>query len=260
MISSELLKNLKVLYIESDPATSLIITKVLKESVGKFVVAISGEDGIKKFYEQHPDIIITELNLCGISGIDMIKELRKKGHNNPAAIVSVESSLVDLNTMLEVLDLKINKFFVKPVDCEQIKGFLKSTSNEIFNNKFGSTLSEWNICLSNEAKQKLELEIRNAYSKYLKIFTGKGAESIQVFLKCGEIEIISKGHLTNLEKTLIGFGGNEGIIELLRKTIYEKSRYNLEVLIEEVIGIKVKVRDVEVFVNDNREKITISLL
>lgn len=253
MNNKEMLKNVKVLCIEDDPITNAKIVKHLKSKVGKVISAKSGEEGIKKYIEYNPDIIVTDLIMEGIGGIDMVRRIRALGGKCPVAIAS---GLSDSKTILETINLKIDKYLVKPIDMDELTQFLEDATKDILEKK-GVTIVNGEVVLTDEARQELELNIRNVIAKYLKEIMGKGAKSIQVFLKKQEIEIIIKGNLTVLEQTLLKIGKHEKIIEILRKTIYDNTKEQLEVMIENIIKRSVSIKEISMNVSEDREKIII---
>ena len=94
----------KVLIVD-DSKFSRSTNKKLLESLKYEVVgeAIDGLDGIKKFQELNPDLIITDIEMPNLDGISMIKEIR--GDNNSVKIVVV-SSIVNSQLIQEALALK----------------------------------------------------------------------------------------------------------------------------------------------------------
>lgn len=65
------MNNVKILYVE-DEAITQIIVKILKIS-GKLYIAENGQEGFELFKVYRPDIVITDLRMPIMNGIDMIK-------------------------------------------------------------------------------------------------------------------------------------------------------------------------------------------
>ncbi|MDZ4907280.1 response regulator transcription factor, partial [Clostridium perfringens] len=136
-----------------------------------------GNDGIKKFSEFDPDIIITDLALPDMSGIEMMSKIRE---NKVKCPVIITSALYDSQTILKSIDLKIDKYLVKPIDLNILLETLLSISVQLLEENHGVLIINEEFIVSKENKDKLELDIRNIYSKYLKSVTGKGSKTIQV--------------------------------------------------------------------------------
>ena len=69
-----LLANLKVLYVEDEEFHREQLGIFLKRRVGKLYLAENGKDGLNKFKELNPDIIITDLKMPEMDGIEMTQK------------------------------------------------------------------------------------------------------------------------------------------------------------------------------------------
>jgi response regulator RpfG family c-di-GMP phosphodiesterase len=256
MNNINILSSLKILYVEDEPITRDYVSKYLKQQVGKVILAVDGNDGIKKFSEFDPDIIITDLVLPDMSGIEMMAKIRENKIKCP---VIITSALYDSQTILKSIDLKIDKYLVKPIDLNILLKTLLSISVQLLEENHGVLVINEEFILSKENKDKLELEIRNIYSKYLKSVTGKGAKTIQVFIKGKTIEIVSKENLTLIEESLLNAGRHSKDVEIIRKVIYENTKLLIENELEKLIGRKVVMDKVEIYPYEKYEKINFNI-
>lgn len=251
------LDSIKVLYVEDEVITRSYVAGLLKKRVGKLITAESGADGIKKFLEDKPDIIITDLVMPDMSGIEMMKKIRTDGYRCPFIITS---ALSDYKIILQTVDLKIEKYLLKPIDeVVLIKSLIDIATLEL-EQKSNSLVINHELILNDTKKTELELDIRNIYSAYLKRVIGKGARQIQVLIKGREIEIIIKDNLTTLEESLLLSGNHYKSIEVIRKTIYENT---LKEVIEEIgllINRKISVESLELNPKDKYERVLLNIL
>jgi response regulator RpfG family c-di-GMP phosphodiesterase len=257
MESDSTLKNIKVLYVEDEIITRDQVQRFLKRRVGKVVVAENGQDGIEKYMEYQPDVIITDLIMPDMSGIEMMKILRAKGVRCPFIITS---ALSDTQTILETVDLKIEKYLIKPIDVELLMKNLTQIANETIEHKENLLVVKQDSILTEEAKSQLELEIRNLFSTYLKKVTGKGAKLINVFITGKEIEILLKGSFTILEESVLAAGQLYTAIELIRKTVYENTINEVEQEIGDLMDRKVEIKKIEIYPKERFERILFQIL
>lgn len=251
----KLLENIKVLYIEDEKVTRTMISSFLKKRVGNVIAAECGEEGIKKFLEYKPDIIITDLVMPDMSGIDVMKKIRSMGYKVP---IIITSAISDSKTIIETVDLKIEKYLIKPIDEDiLLEKLVNIASEELHISKKNNLSDVFN--LSNEVKKQFQMDIRNIYSKYLKKITGKGARSIEVFISGKEIEVICRGTLTVLEENLLCTSGLPKSIEIIRRTVYEHTREHIETEISNLIKRKVKLRKISIYPQENYEKIILKI-
>ncbi len=254
--SLNIFKNIKVLYVEDEPITRDKVFKGLKKRVGKVILAQNGNDGIKKFVENKPDIIITDLIMPDMSGVEMMKKIRSNGSKCP---VIITSALSDSKTILETVDLKIEKYIIKPIDVDILLNSLRDIVVEELEYNKNLLVIDNEFILTDDKKNELELEIRNIYSKYLKQVTGKGAKLIQVFIKGKQIEILSKENLTVIEEHLLLAGNSFKTIEIIRKTIYENTKSKIEEQISTLINRKVLLEKIEVWPRERYERIILNI-
>lgn len=257
MNNENVLQQIKVLYVEDDNFTRTYVYDSLKKKVGKIVMAENGEAGIKLCLNFMPDIIITDLIMSDMNGIEMMRELREKGCRIPFIITS---ALSDAETILETVDLKIEKYLIKPISIDILIRSLTQIATDILEEKEGLLVVNQNFILTDDAKSKLEIEIRNIYSKYLKEVAGKGAKYINVFINGKRIEIISKEALTTLEESILTIGQHYKVIELFRKVIYENTMWKIEEEISRLIDRKMKIRKIEVYPKEGFERILLEII
>jgi YesN/AraC family two-component response regulator len=251
-----LLKNIKVLYVEDEPITRLHVSKMLKCKLGKVILAKNGEEGIQNFIQFKPDIIITDLVMPDMSGLDMMKKIRSMGYKCPAIITS---ALSDSKTIIESVDLKIEKYIIKPIDENKLmQKLIELAVEERDNNRHMFTFNV-DFDLSNEERQQLQLGIRNIYSRYLKKITGKGAKTIQVFIKGNQIEILAKDNLTILEESLLRAGKYNNGIDLLRRAIYENTMKDIEKEIGHLVNRSITLKKIELFPEERYERIMLNI-
>lgn len=86
---------MKILYVEDHPAQSDIMKQTL-ELLGGYdvILAKTGEEGIEKAQQEHPDIILMDLRMPGIGGITAIKRLKSDPvvSNIPVIVLSAWGS------------------------------------------------------------------------------------------------------------------------------------------------------------------------
>ncbi len=248
---------LKVLYVEDDAITRSWMSKFLKKNINKVFTAVNGKDGIEKFSENLPHIIVTDLIMPDMTGIDMVKQIRKNGHTSA---VIITSGLSDSQTILESIDLRIDKYLVKPIDSEILLQAILDSGTKVLEQYKDIFVINKDLLLSKEKKDELELAIRNIYSKYLKDLFGKGAKTIQVYFTGKTIEILLKNGLTLMEENLLLAGEHENVIELSRRILYEDRKDYIEKELENLIGRKFKMDKVYISPRSKYEKITFILM
>ncbi|MDN5112337.1 response regulator transcription factor [Aliarcobacter butzleri] len=121
------MKSLKVLIVEDETKLANLIKASIKELFFKVNIAKDGIEGLKKFQSFKPDIIISDITMPNLDGLEMCQRIREES-NIPIVILSAYSQKEKL---LKAIDLGINKYFIKPFDIEEFLEYLKNLSKNI---------------------------------------------------------------------------------------------------------------------------------
>jgi len=114
----ELIKTLKVLYVEDEIALRDITSSSIESIISTLVVADNGKDGLEKFNNGEFDLIITDLSMPVMDGITMIKEIRKINATIPIVVTTAFGSQ---NEEVEKLqEIGMSAYIMKPVDVMKL--------------------------------------------------------------------------------------------------------------------------------------------
>lgn len=108
--------NEQILIIEDDEAITKILQRALNYEGYKVELAVDGPTGINKSRSQKPDLVILDLGLPGMDGIEVCQRLRKVD-NFPILILTARDSTADRVTGL---DAGADDYLVKPVELEEL--------------------------------------------------------------------------------------------------------------------------------------------
>ncbi len=117
----EKLKNSTILYIEDDDITRENISSYLKRKCKTFYEACDGEQGLKLFQEHNPDIIITDIEMPNLNGLDMAKKIRKLSAKVQIIITTAYTSN---EYLLDAVNLHLVKYIVKPISLPKLNDAL----------------------------------------------------------------------------------------------------------------------------------------
>ena len=104
---------MRVLLIEDDKALRLGLARQLEADGYRVDHAADGEDGLFQAQEYPVDLVIVDLGLPRLSGIDVVKRLRGEGRTTPILILTARGSWQDKVTGLEA---GADDYLVKPFD------------------------------------------------------------------------------------------------------------------------------------------------
>ena len=111
------LKKLKIFFVEDE----IEICKNIKEAIGdefaSFMIANNGKDGLNKYKTNRPDIVITDISMPELNGLEMISEIRKLSSTVPIIILSAFS---EKDKLFKAIDMSVCKYLVKPIDVDEL--------------------------------------------------------------------------------------------------------------------------------------------
>jgi len=109
---------ISVLYVEDDKNIQEELADILSLYVDEIYTASDGKAGLKKYHEHHPDIIITDIQMPIMNGLDMIKVIREKDQETP---IIVTSAFNDTNYLLNAIGLGVEHYLLKPIMIDQLQ-------------------------------------------------------------------------------------------------------------------------------------------
>ncbi len=121
-----------VLYVEDEDGIRKNITEILEDLFYSVETANSIAEALIKYNKSKPDLIITDIQLKGKTGIDFIKDIRKKDSKTR---VIITSAFTDLDYMLSAAELHLVKYIVKPITNEKLFEALENFVNSFEKNK-----------------------------------------------------------------------------------------------------------------------------
>lgn len=81
------------------------------------ITTTSGYDALNKINLYHPDIILLDLNMAGLTGFDVIKEIKSRGNTKYIPIIVITGVENDKCKSI-ALEMGIAEYFEKPVNLE----------------------------------------------------------------------------------------------------------------------------------------------
>ena len=127
-MSNKTLKALRVLLVEDEDKLASLLKNAIGDSFYSFTLAKDGKDGLEKFVSLSPDIIITDIMMPNLTGLEMAREIRKVDENIPIIILSAFS---ESDKFLDAIDIGVVKYFIKPFDPEELLEYIQSIGEKL---------------------------------------------------------------------------------------------------------------------------------
>jgi DNA-binding response OmpR family regulator len=107
---------LKILVADDEPAMVGVIGAILGGAGHRIIAAYDGREAIRRFEEEHPDLVLLDLAMPGVDGADVCRRIRAAG-DTPIIVVSGES---DLSVTVELLDAGADDYVRKPFRAAEL--------------------------------------------------------------------------------------------------------------------------------------------
>lgn len=209
-----MLENLKLLCVEDDEFTLEQMMAYLKRRGAKVFGAKDGLEGIKQYEIHKPDIIVADLLMPGMDGMEMLRRLKDE---HPGIHAIVVTSVNDLDTVLETMDMGVDNYILKPFDFDVLVMKLNKIADEIYWTRGGRS----GVFDVMENRRESEDVIKKNFIKLVKGYMGKGPKEITVHLTGDTVKITVLGMLTVMEENLLKDMKNYQMVRQLRYSAYE---------------------------------------
>ncbi len=167
-INKQLLENVTLIYVEDEEIIREEVEFFLSQFIKNIYMATNGEEGLALYKEVNPDIIITDIQMPKMNGLEMIKKI-----NNKNIPIIVTTAFSDIEFLLEAIELKVSKFIIKPMDLSEI---LFNIQNLIVNTRLKDKLFEKdklleiideNVLISVTNKKGVIIDASHAFCKFV---------------------------------------------------------------------------------------------
>ncbi len=116
-----------ILVVEDDPSVKSLITTTLQMHEYRYVTASGGNAAIMQTTSHRPDIILLDLGLPDMDGVDVIKKVRTWS-NVPIIVISARSEDTD---KIDALDAGADDYLTKPFSVEELLARLRVTQRRL---------------------------------------------------------------------------------------------------------------------------------
>jgi len=170
----------KILLLEDDVNLNETVTEFLEEQGFEVVSVYDGDEAQEKLYESKYDLLLLDINVPGINGLELLKESREAGNVTPAIYITSMDTVDDLERGFKSgCDDYIRKPFALKELKIRIETLLKRdfshNSNELMQISEGITYDIKSNELSNQGEA---VSLGNKESRLLKLFLKHEGEVI----------------------------------------------------------------------------------
>lgn len=127
-VIQELCKDIHLLYVEDEDDLREIMVTYLNKFFPHIDSATNGEEGINLYKKNQYDLVITDILMPKLNGIEMATEIKNMNEQQNIIIISAYS---DTKDFIESIKLGIDGYVLKPIDFEQLNSILFKIAEKI---------------------------------------------------------------------------------------------------------------------------------
>ena len=116
-----------ILVVEDDASVRNLISTTLKAHDYRFITAATGESAVMEAASHNPDILLLDLGLPDLDGVDVIRRIRSWS-NAPIIVISARSEDSD---KIDALDAGADDYLTKPFSVDELLARLRATQRRL---------------------------------------------------------------------------------------------------------------------------------
>lgn len=149
--------DITVLFVEDEDVLRAIYERILNKLVKTLYVAENGKEGLEKYKESQPDLIITDIQMPVMDGLEMIEEIRSSDQNVRIVILSAYG---ETEYFMDAIKIGVNSFLLKPVETKKLTALVEELAKgillerELIEQELKRRMAEENLRKLNEELEK----------------------------------------------------------------------------------------------------------
>lgn len=111
----------KVLCIDADPANHAMVKSVLAAAPGiELSIAVNGQSGIRAVHTAMPDLILLNMNLPDMGGMDVVRSLQSHMADGRCQVVTLTNEAFSID-IVKSLSLGVREYWLKPLRADLLQ-------------------------------------------------------------------------------------------------------------------------------------------
>lgn len=125
------MKNLKVLLVEDEQDAANLLLKYLQKKFNNIYVAQDGEEAYALYKEFNPNIILSDINMPKMDGLELVKKIREKDKKTRIILITAFNEQSNIS---KAVQLDLDDFLIKPINLEDLKHALNQACEKYLTN------------------------------------------------------------------------------------------------------------------------------
>ncbi len=122
------LRTLSVLYVEDEDEIREELAVFLRRRVARVLLAENGQAGLDAFTQYQPDLVITDIRMPVMNGLDMAERIRAV---SPTIPIIITTAFEETSYFQKAIDLGVEKYVTKPLNLDILSAALRECARLI---------------------------------------------------------------------------------------------------------------------------------
>ena len=137
--------DISVLFVDDNESIRKLYQRLLEKHVNNFYIARNGHNGLELYKENKPDLVITDINMPIMDGLEMVREIK---NIDPNAKIVVMSAYSVKENFIESINLGVDGYLMKPVEAKKLLSLIDEFA--------GITMMKWELVSKERKRQEAE--------------------------------------------------------------------------------------------------------
>ena len=142
---------ISILYVEDEEVTRSAVARMLRRRVLTVYEAENGREGLDLYKQYRPDIVISDIRMPVLDGMEMSKEIKSLDKNSKIILTTAHS---DASILINSIEVGIDKYIMKPLDMASLFSSVEKCAENI--------ILEKKIQQQNKEKDELIAKLQDA--------------------------------------------------------------------------------------------------
>jgi len=125
---NEMNTDLTLLYIEDDAEILENVSFLLQRYVKKVYTAKDGEEALLMYEKHQPDILVSDINLPKLGGLEVVAKIREENKNIPVVLISAHD---DEHFHIKAKAVNVSSYVIKPFRLQELTDAMQKAISEV---------------------------------------------------------------------------------------------------------------------------------